>query len=505
MNRLGVQGEAIVLSVVVPTRNEAGNVQPLVAGIAAAVGDLPTEVIFVDDSSDETPAILERIAAEPPAGLVVRVIQRPLERRNGLGLAAVEGLKQAGGLAVAVMDGDLQHPPELLPRMLTALREGEADLVVASRYAPGGSARGLSGPARRLVSGLSRRFAQVLFREARKTSDPLSGYFLCRQLTIDGLEFRPIGFKVLLEILVCTPAAVVTDVPLRFGTRGDGASNASINQGWLFLKHVATLVLQVRGSARFWKYALVGGAGLTVFLGLLVGGYRVGLGAFQAWALAFVVSIFLNWQLNRVFTFADVASPFTPGRSRPVYLPVALLGGCVNLVVFAVLLPRLGLPLGGVGGAVAAMALNFLAQRGILRRPPRITPAATDSSPIETRVSALVEGAVRVFGPDADLAEIAEAYGQADVPAELLGAAERRKPALVAEAPSRVPQARNDIGMSAWMGVPMIEGRRYLGVLVAHRQGSPYSAEELDTVLRSLRIESRSEVPELAGLRPTAE
>ncbi|MGB2940323.1 MAG: polyprenol monophosphomannose synthase, partial [Candidatus Dormiibacterota bacterium] len=362
-NRLGAAGGATVLSVVVPTRNEAGNVEPLVAGIAAAVGEIPTEVIFVDDSIDETPAILDTLAADPPAGVVIRVIHRPAERHNGLGAAAVEGLKVAEGVAVAVMDGDLQHPPEMLPVMLETLRDDRLDLVVASRYARGGSARGLNGPARRFVSSLSRRFSQLLFREARKTSDPLSGYFLCRQSTIEGLEFRPIGFKVLLEVLVCTPDAIVGEVPLRFGKRGAGRSNASMAQGWLFLKHVGTLVMQVRGSARFWKYAVVGGAGLAVFLGLLLLGQKLGLGAFQAWALAFVVSLFLNWQLNRVFTFADVSSPFTPGRDRPVYLPMALLGGCANLVVFAAFQTRVSLVLAGLAGAAAAMAVNFVAQR----------------------------------------------------------------------------------------------------------------------------------------------
>jgi dolichol-phosphate mannosyltransferase len=393
----------------------------------------------------------------------------------------------------------------MLPVMLEELRAQQLDLVVASRYLPGGSARGLNGPARRIVSSLSRRFAQLLFREARKTSDPLSGYFMCRQATIEGLEFRPIGFKVLLEVLVCTPDAEVGEVPLRFGRRRAGASNASMAQGWLFLRHVGSLIMQVRGSARFWKYAVVGGAGLAVFLGLLVGGHQLGLGAFQAWALAFAVSLFLNWQLNRVFTFADVSSPFTPGRSRPVYLPVALLGGCANLVVFAWTMGRISLALAGVAGAATAMVVNFVAQRGLLRRPPRVPVIATDRSPIEGRISAFLEGDIRVFSPDADLELISKTFAVADVPAELIGAGERRRPALVAEAPSRVPQARHDIGMSAWMAVPMVEGRRYLGLLVGHRQGAPFSAEELDLVLRSLRIESRDEIPEAASLQPRPE
>jgi dolichol-phosphate mannosyltransferase len=485
-----------LLSIVVPTRNEAGNVAPLVEGIAAATAGIPTEVIFVDDSDDDTPEVLAQLATEPPPGIRVEVIHRPAEARNGLGPAAVEGLNRARGAAVAVMDGDLQHPPELLPAMLDALNQRALDVVVASRYARGGSAQGLSGPARRLVSSLSRRFAQVLFREARKTSDPLSGYFVVRRMAIDGLEFRPIGFKILLEVLVCTPSAEVGDVPLRFGQRGAGTSNASVHQGWQFLRHVWSLIVGVRGSARFWKYAMIGAAGLALFFAILLGGRELGLGPYQAWALAFGTSLALNWQLNRLVTFADVASPFTAGGGRPVYLPVALLGGCANLIVFAFLLGRVNLALAAAGGVAAAMALNFATQAGLLRRPPRRVVVPLGTSPIEARVTSLLGNEVKVFPPDVDADALGRAFPTAAVPGELLSSAERRKPVLVAEAPSRVPQVRHDIGMSAWLAVPVLEGRRYVGLLVAHRQGAPYDADELDLVLRALRVDSRDFVPE---------
>jgi dolichol-phosphate mannosyltransferase len=495
-----VDVEGPVLSIVVPTRNEAGNVEPLVTGIAAAVRGIPTELIFVDDSTDETPDVLARLAERPPPGLAVRVIHRPEDARNGLGPAAVEGLRMAEGPAVGVMDGDLQHPPDLLPRMLQEMGAQDLDLVVASRYTRGGSAQGLAGPARRLVSAVSRRLAQVLFREARKTSDPLSGYFICRRSAIEGIEFRPVGFKILLELLVCTPAARVGDVPLTFGKRQAGVSNASIRQGLLFLSHLYSLLTQVRGSARSWKYAVVGTAGLAVFLGLLLGSRMLGLGVYQAWTLAFVVSLFLNWQLNRQFTFADVASPFTVGRARPVYLPVALLGGCANLAVFALLETTAGVPVAAVGGAATAMALNYILHRGLLRRPPRIPRVMANQGPLEARVSAVLGGPVYFIPPEGDQAMLAARFGVADPPAELLSAADRRRPVIIAEAPSTLPQARRDAGMDAWLGVPVLEGRRYVGLLVAHRNGAPYTPDEMDMVLRSLRSEARGEVPDQVGL-----
>ncbi|MDQ6748634.1 MAG: glycosyltransferase, partial [Candidatus Dormibacteraeota bacterium] len=139
---LMVSSTAPLLSVVVPTRNEAGNVGPLVQRLSAVLEGVPTEVIFVDDSSDDTPIILGALAAEPPPGITIRLLHRPGERQTGLGSAATEGLGMATGNLVAVMDGDLQHPPELLTRMIRALEDGDLDVVVASRYTAGGSARG---------------------------------------------------------------------------------------------------------------------------------------------------------------------------------------------------------------------------------------------------------------------------------------------------------------------------------------------------------------------------
>jgi dolichol-phosphate mannosyltransferase len=484
---------------VVPTRNEADNVEALIERLAGVLTGIPSQVVFVDDSDDDTAAILARLGAKPPGDLEIDVIRRPVERRTGLGSAAAEGLKLAGAEVVAVMDGDLQHPPELLRSMMAALQDDDLDVAVASRYVKGGSPSGLSGPFRRVASAVSRRLAQVLFREARKTSDPLSGYFLVRKSVIDGLEFRPIGFKILLEILVLASTASVGDVPLAFDKRHGGRSNASVQQGTAFLKHLWSLIAHVPGSARVWKYAAVGGSGLVVFLGLLLLGRSLGLGAFQSWALAFTVSLGFNWQINRLVTFADVESPFTPGLSRPVYLPVALLGGCANLVVFTVLLGGYGLVRAGVGGAVTAMALNYVVHRRLLRRSPRWMsaggPPPAQQSLLE-RVGRIVDGEVQMLPADADEDVLAAAFSQVDSPpAELLLAAARRRPIILAEGPSHRAQPRRDVGLSAWMGVPVLEGRRYLGLIVAHRHGAPYSAEELNQLLGSLRADARGSLP----------
>ena len=501
--------EPPLLSVVVPTRNEAGNVETLVRRLGAVLKGVPTEVIFVDDSSDDTASTLERIAADPPAGVSILLLHRAPAHQTGLGSAAAEGFKMATGHLVAVMDGDLQHPPELLTRMIEALEDNDFDVVVASRYTSGGSARGLNGPARSAVSIVSKLVAQLLFREARKTTDPLSGYFVFRRSAIEGLEFRPIGFKILLEVLVCAAGTRVGDVPLTFARRHAGESNASMAQGVAYLRHVWSLLVHVPGSARIWKYALVGAAGLAIFLGILALADHLGLAPLLAWAVAFGVSLLLNWRLNRLLTFADVATPFEAGRGRPIYLPVALVGGAANLLVFTLLVVgHAGTVVAGIAGAVAAIAVNYAVQRGILSRPPSIAIGEGRHRPaVAERVAALVPADVDfVAAPVDEMGLYAIVIARAErPPRELLRAVQTGKPLMLAEAPSSKVQARTDIGVSAWMAVPILEGHHVAGLLILHRNGPPFSGDELSIVLGALPTEVPPEALAIAPRLTTGE
>ena len=104
------------VTVVVPTRNEAGNVGPLVRRVGDAARPFVDEVIFVDDSDDQTPQVIERVAEN--SDFSVRLIHREgSERAGGLGSAVLTGMRAAKNDWVLVMDGDLQHPPELIPEM----------------------------------------------------------------------------------------------------------------------------------------------------------------------------------------------------------------------------------------------------------------------------------------------------------------------------------------------------------------------------------------------------
>src|SRR5215210_194994 len=181
------------------------------------------------------------------------------------------------------------------------------DVVVASRYTRGGSYTGLPGPMRRGISVGSKYLAQIVFKEARKTSDPLTGFFLVRNEAISGIQFRPTGFKVLLEILVCAPGLKVVEAPFDFRARHAGVSKATLRQGFDYLAHMLRLFWYVPSAGRFWKFALVGTSGVLVNMVTLIVLAEV-LDAHKviAWMFAVGLSILSNFLLNNAFTWRDI-------------------------------------------------------------------------------------------------------------------------------------------------------------------------------------------------------
>ena len=139
---------------------------------------LDAEIIFVDDSDDDTRQQILRLGAT--SGCPVRVVNRPPGQRvGGLSGAVVVGLRTAQASWAVVMDADLQHPPEVVPRLLDAAGP-DVDLVVATRYADEGEPAGLDGPVRRLVSLTCTVLARTLFsRRLRDISDAMSGFWGC--------------------------------------------------------------------------------------------------------------------------------------------------------------------------------------------------------------------------------------------------------------------------------------------------------------------------------------
>ncbi len=251
------------LSVIVPTRNEAENVAVLVARLEGVLPQKRMQIIFVDDSDDATPAAIEQ--ARLTSNREIVLIHRPEDRRgDGLGGAVVEGLRAAAASWVCVMDGDLQHPPEVIESMLRTARGDDADLVLGSRHVGDGDAETGFGTARSLLSKASTGAAKLMFpRRLRNVTDPMSGFFLVRKDAVALDKLRPRGFKILLEIVVRNPALRVREVAFQFGTRHGGESKASLREGLVYLLQLGRLRIG-EGPLRFARFGLVGASGLPV-------------------------------------------------------------------------------------------------------------------------------------------------------------------------------------------------------------------------------------------------
>ena len=307
------------LSVIVPTRNEAGNIHLLLTRIqnafaGASSADAALEVIFVDDSTDETPQVVDAAAKQFP-DLHVHLIHREAEQRtDGLGGAVVTGLASALSPYACVMDADLQHPPELVPMLLKAAKEQQADLVVATRRSVQSEVVGLNRSRNLLSRGLD-LLARAFFPKAlRGVSDPLTGFFLVRTKALALQSLHPKGFKILLEILVRNPNLRKAEVPFRFGMRFSGQSKASAMEAWRYMN----LLLALRFNDQFMRFAgfaFVGASGILVnSLVLYLGTERFHIYYLLSAALATVASTLWNFGLTESMIYR--LGPQAAGRLR---------------------------------------------------------------------------------------------------------------------------------------------------------------------------------------------
>ena len=370
----GRGGPTPVVSVVLPTRHEAGTIGPFLARTLRALVGIPAEVVVVDDSDrDDTAGVLLRLREELGLGEALVVRHRPSGSvpERTLGTAVVDGVRAARGAYVCVLDADGQHPPEVIPALLAAARRTGADYVGASRYLPGGSAAGLDGRLREAVSRGLGWVARVAFAgtPVRRLTDPLSGFFLFRRGLVAGVDLRPVGWKISLEVLVRTGARRLAEVPYAFAPRAGGESKATVAQGLLVLRHVLTLLLWLLGrsvsSGRLWglgrpgvrralRLGAVGASGAAVSAGTLPGPAALGFDG-PSWPLWLATELTgpWNYRLRRRRTWRD-----RPGGGWWAYHAAAGLAG-LEAIAATTGLARLALPRGsGAGGAGGAVPVR---------------------------------------------------------------------------------------------------------------------------------------------------
>lgn len=355
------QGE-ITLSVIVPTYNERENIRPLIERTLAAMGGSGELIIVDDDSPDGTAESAVAVAESLGAAERVRVVVRKGER--GLASAVTRGFREAKGRVLAVMDADLSHPPELLPRLLEPIMAGRADIAVASRRVHGGGSSGWP-LRRRIVSWV----AGLLARPLVPIRDTTSGYFAFRRDVLEGIELRPIGYKIGLEIFARARGARFEEVPFVFTDRASGKSKLG---GAVMLAYLVQLAALYRERlpllVGYIQFGLVGALGMAVdaaafSLAYWYAGFsRLGpeLGSFLAQTASFVVAASSNFALNRAWTFRERAS----NARWTIFLLISFIGYCVRSpVVWAFV--RAGMPelAALLSGIFVASIWNFLGSR----------------------------------------------------------------------------------------------------------------------------------------------
>jgi dolichol-phosphate mannosyltransferase len=224
------------ISLVVPTYNERDRLAELVRAIfdAYASAGITGELVIVDDNSpDGTGALADDLASLHR----IRVVHRG--GKLGLGTAVIDGFTVASAPVVGVIDADLSHPPALVPGMLAVMQDTRADLVIGSRYVPGGGTRNWELP-RVLMS----RVACLLARGLTPVRDATSGFFLIRRELARGVTISAGGFKICLELLIRSNPRRVVEVPYVFEGRTAGQSKMN-------LKEAAGYLVQLRDLRRF--------------------------------------------------------------------------------------------------------------------------------------------------------------------------------------------------------------------------------------------------------------
>lgn len=346
------------ISVIIPTFNEGKNVSLIAERIQSVL--LPIgrsfEILFMDDSTDDTSLLLEELSQSVS---FVRYIHRTNDR--GLATAVVDGLHHAHGQILIVMDADLQHPPEVIPKMIEKIEEGY-QMVIPSRFVKGGSDGGLNSY-RKFVSWTARIMARLALKRIRKITDPTSGFFAVRKEAVENKRFRPIGWKILLEIIVRAGIDQITEIPYRFHARSLGDSKMSASEQLRYLIHLVRLVLASEVDRRFFLFCAVGLSGVAVNLATYQLFLITGMSVFIAFLISSGISMLTNFILNNAFTW-KMRMPegrFSWLVRLTKYVIVASGGICVSSGVVSFFHYLLSIPpmISGLIGIAAGIVWNF--------------------------------------------------------------------------------------------------------------------------------------------------
>jgi dolichol-phosphate mannosyltransferase len=345
------------LTVVVPAYRERDNIPALLAALEKALAGIDWEtIVVVDDAFDGTEDVVRERAQRDRR---VRCVHRI--GRRGLASACIEGMLASSAPYLAVMDADLQHDETLMPALLDAVRQADADIVVASRYMAGASTGEL--PAHRVrISRLASGLGRVLCTEL---SDPMSGFFVVRRSFLERVVRRLYGrgFKILLDLVAAARGEVrLRELPYSMRRRVHGESKLGMR---VIAEFLMLLVYHLTGRilpARFFLFAAVGATGLAVHFAALWLAFEASGGAFLlSQSLATGVAMSSNFFLNNAFTYGDQKlRGRRMWRGLLSFYVACGIGALINLALAEWLYVHgLHYRLAGMAGALVAAVWNF--------------------------------------------------------------------------------------------------------------------------------------------------
>lgn len=347
------------LSIVVPTFNERTNIEALVARLEDCLGGIAWEVIFVDDdSADATAAAVRAINRRDRR---VRCVQRI--GRRGLASACIEGMLTSAAPLIAVMDADMQHDERLLPRMVAALRDETLEIVIGSRFAEGGSGDKWSARRER-ISALATKLSSLVVKA--ELTDPMSGFFMIRRTVFHELVrgLSGIGFKILLDIFATAKRPLrFRELGYEFRPRAHGTSKLDSRNVWDFFMLLADKRIGRFVPVRFVSFALIGGLGVGVHLGVLALLFRALDTSFMAaQATATLVAMTNNFALNNALTYRDRAlHGWRWLRGLASFVAICAVGAFANVGVAQYFFSQeVFWLLSGAAGIVVGVVWNYL-------------------------------------------------------------------------------------------------------------------------------------------------
>jgi dolichol-phosphate mannosyltransferase len=351
----------MMVSIILPTYNEAENIKIIVPRLFEVLNkeNMEGEIIIIDDNSPDGTAVVARsMANEYPIGVYVRKNER------GLATAVMKGFEVAKGNICIVMDADLSHPVEKIPEMLKPILESDFDATVGTRYIEGGSCNNWP-----LIRKIVSKGAALLAWKLTTLSDPTSGFMAIKKGVLEGVKLDPIGWKIVLEIIVRTNCRFL-EIPISFSDRIEGKSKLNFKVQLDYVAHLMKLYSYKYSNVfQFIKFCIVGFTGLFIDTAVLVSIVEIFLLDPRVAAIfAFLTAVSWNYILNRFWTF-DLGKQTKISYSYIFFVLICVVGLGIRLGIMHLLIEYAGMDrkpwyiLASILGIFGGTIFNYLGSR----------------------------------------------------------------------------------------------------------------------------------------------